>query len=130
MSAASIPTPVPNATVGKNVIFKGQIISREDLTIQGEVDGTIEIGEHRLTIAADGKIRADVRARELEVIGSMHGKIEALEKVYVRNGASIVGDIYAAAIVIEEGAFIKGGIDLSSPRVDRQPSRSNTDSEI
>ena len=130
MSAASTPAPVANATVGKNVTFKGQIISREDLIIQGEVEGTIEIGEHRLTIASNGKVLADVIAREVEVIGSMYGKIKALEKVYVRNGASIIGDTYAASIIIEEGAYIKGGIDLSSPRADHEPTWSNADSEI
>jgi cytoskeletal protein CcmA (bactofilin family) len=125
MSAASsleADSLVANATVGKSVVIKGQIVSLEDLTIQGEVEGTIEIGGHRLTIASDGKVRADVNARELEVIGSMQGKVEAAEKVYVRDGASVVGDIHSAGIVIEDGAYIKGGIDLSRPHTDRQES--------
>ncbi len=123
MSAAStfrINTPAANATVGKSVVIKGQILSREDLTIEGEVEGTIDIPEHRLTIAAGGKVRADVNARELDVIGSMHGKIEAAEKVYVRDGADVVGDIHSAGIIVEDGAYIKGGIDLTSPRADQQ----------
>src|SRR5215831_2110971 len=125
MSAASsleADSLVANATVGKSVVIKGQIVSREDLTIQGEVDGAIEIGGHRLTIASDGKVRADVNTRELDVIGSLQGKVEAAEKVYVRDGASVVGDIHSAGIVIEDGAYIKGGIDLSRSRPDRQES--------
>jgi cytoskeletal protein CcmA (bactofilin family) len=118
MSAPSsfrVNTPVANATVGKSVIIKGQILSREDLTIEGEVEGTIDIPEHRLTIAAGGKVGADVNARELDVIGSMRGKIEAAEKVYVRDGANVVGDIHSAGIIVEDGAYIKGGIDLTIP---------------
>ena len=122
MSATSSLEAVANATVGKSVVIKGQIVSREDLTIQGEVDGAIEIGGHRLTIASDGKVRADVNTRELDVIGSLQGKVEAAEKVYVRDGASVVGDIHSAGIVIEDGAYIKGGIDLSRSRPDRQES--------
>ena len=131
MSAASSPKfdlPVANATVGKSVVIKGQIVSRENLTIQGEVEGTIEVNEHRLTIAADGKVRADVKARELEIIGSMQGKVEAVEKVYVRNGASVLGDIHSAGIIIEDGAYIKGGIDLTSRPADHQRSRNESSS--
>lgn len=123
MSAASsvgFNSPVANAAVGKSVVIKGQIVSREDLRIEGEVEGTIDIGEHRLTIAAGGNVKADVKARELDVIGCMQGKIEAAEKVYVRNGANVVGDIYSAGIIVEDGAYIKGGIDLTSRRADQQ----------
>jgi len=133
MSAASavrVNSPVANATVGKSVFIKGQIVSREDLTIEGEVEGTIEISAHRLTIASNGRVRADVKARELEVIGSLHGNIEVTEKVYVRNGASIVGDIHSAGIIIEDGAQIKGGIDLSRPNVDHQSRMTSARSEI
>ena len=126
MSAPSpfkVNSPVANATVGKNVIIKGQIVSREDLTIEGEFEGTIEIGEHRLAIAQEGKVRADVNAREVEVIGSMQGKVEAVDKVYVRKGASVVGDIHSAGIIIEDGAYIKGGIDLTRRAVQPAPNR-------
>jgi cytoskeletal protein CcmA (bactofilin family) len=117
MSAASSPkfdSPVANAAVGKSVVIKGQIVSRENLTIQGEVEGTIEVGEHRLTIAADGKVRADVKARELEIIGSMQGKVEAVEKVYVRGGASVLGDIHSAGIIIEDNVLYHSLLGLAS----------------
>jgi cytoskeletal protein CcmA (bactofilin family) len=84
-STASFQSPVANATIGPNVVIKGEIISREDLTIQGEVEGTVEMGENTLTIALDGKVCADVNAREMEVRGSVDGTIRASEKVYVRN---------------------------------------------
>jgi cytoskeletal protein CcmA (bactofilin family) len=72
--------------------------------------------EHRLTIAANGEVKANVMAREVEVLGSIEGKVEAVDKVYIRKGARFIGDVHSAGIVIEDGGFIKGNIDLS-----RQP---------
>lgn len=122
MSAAPAFQTLPSAgkaILGRSVIVKGQIQSREDLTIEGEVEGTIDIAEHRLTIAANGNVRANVNAREIEVQGSIQGKVDAVDKVYIRKGATFVGDIHSAGIVIEDGGYIKGNIDLS-----RQPGES------
>ena len=117
MSAATaFQPPAVKAILGKSVVFKGQIESREDLTIEGEVEGTIEMIGHRLTIAANGEVKANVMAREVEVLGSIEGKVEAVDKVYIRKGARFIGDVHSAGIVIEDGGFIKGNIDLS-----RQP---------
>src|SRR5260370_20062551 len=119
MSAApsvGIPLPVAKAILGRGVVFKGQIQSRENLAIEGEVEGTIDMIEHRLTIGTDGNVRANVKALAIELFGSMQGNIEAVDKVYIRKGAKFVGDIYCTGIVIEDGAYIKAGIDLS-----RQP---------
>ena len=114
-----IDSPATKALVGKNMVIKGQILSRENLTIEGEVEGTIEMVEHRLTIAADGNVKADVNVLEVDLSGSMHGRIEARDKVYIRKGAKFVGDIHSVGIVIEDGGYIKGGVDLS-----RQPAGS------
>jgi cytoskeletal protein CcmA (bactofilin family) len=129
MSVASATKTDSTATVGKSVVIKGQIVSQEDLVILGEVEGTIEIPEHRLTVALEGRVRADVIVRELEVIGSMDGNIEVAEKVHVRNGANVVGDIHSAGIIIEDGAQIKGAIALSRA-FDRQSSVVEANSEI
>jgi cytoskeletal protein CcmA (bactofilin family) len=113
-------TPRAKAVLGKNVVIQGQIRSWEDLTIEGEVEGTIEMLEHRLTIATNGKVRANVKAREIEVLGSIQGKIEAVEKVYIRKSAQLIGDIHSAGIIIEDGGYIKGSIELSSLPADSQ----------
>jgi cytoskeletal protein CcmA (bactofilin family) len=112
--------PAVKAVLGKNVMIQGQIRSREDLTIEGEVDGTIEMLEHRLTIASDGKIRADVKVREMEVRGSVQGKVEAVDKVFIRKSAQLVGDIHSAGIIVEDGGYIKGSIELSRKPADGQ----------
>lgn len=101
-----------SAVLGKSVIVKGQIFSREDLTIDGEVEGTVELQEHRLTIGPNGKVRASIKARELVVLGTVHGDVETTDKIDIRKDAKLVGDIRTARIVIEDGAYFKGNIDI------------------
>ena len=100
------------AVLGKSVIVKGQIFSREDLTIDGEVEGTVELQEHRLTVGPNGKVIASVKAREIVVLGTIHGNVETTDKIDIRKEAKLVGDIKTARIVIEDGAYFKGNIDI------------------
>lgn len=100
------------AVLGKSVIVKGQIFSREDLTIDGEVEGTVELQEHRLTVGPNGKVLATIKAREVVVIGTVNGNVEASDKIDIRKDAKLVGDIHTARIVIEDGAYFKGNIDI------------------
>lgn len=100
------------AVLGKSVIVKGQIFSREDLTIDGEVEGTVELQEHRLTVGPNGKVMATIKAREICVIGTVNGNVEASDKIDIRKDAKLVGDIRTARIVIEDGAYFKGNIDI------------------
>ena len=116
MSAApsfGLGTLAGQATVGKTVVVKGEIHSGEALTIEGEVDGTIDMVEHRLTVTQNGKVRATVKAREIELLGSMNGQADARDKVHIRKGAQFVGEIRSAGIVIEDGGYVKGKVDLS-----------------
>lgn len=110
------PTAEPGrggqAILGKSVIVKGQIVSREDLTIDGEVEGTVELQEHRLTIGPNGKVTATVKAREVVVLGTLHGNVETRDRIHIRKEAKLVGDIHTARIEIEDGAYFKGNIDI------------------
>src|SRR5580693_5612861 len=101
-----------SAVLGKSVIVKGQIFSREDLTIDGEVEGTVELQEHRLTVGPNGKVIASIKAREIVVLGTIPGNVETTEKIDIRKEAKLVGDIKTARIVIEDGAYFKGNIDI------------------
>jgi cytoskeletal protein CcmA (bactofilin family) len=108
--------PRTQAILGKSVIVKGQIFSQEDLTIDGEVEGSVTAEGHRLTIGPTGKLQANgVKAREVIVMGKMTGSVEATEKVYIRKDAHLVGDVQTAGIIIEDGAYFKGGIDIRKP---------------
>ena len=101
-----------SAVLGKSVIVKGEIHGREDLTIDGEVEGTVELQEHRLTIGPNGKVNAAVKAREVVVLGTLHGNVETRDKLEIRKEAKLVGDIRTARIMIEDGAYFKGTIDI------------------
>jgi cytoskeletal protein CcmA (bactofilin family) len=120
------------AVIGKSVMIKGQIFSREDLTIDGEIDGSVELHEHRLTVGPNGKLQAGVKAREVVVLGTIHGNVEASDKIDIRKDAKLVGDIKTARIVIEDGAYFKGSIDIARPEAARPaapaPSKAQTSS--
>ena len=107
------------AIIGKSVMIKGQIYSREDLTIDGEIDGSVELQEHRLTVGPHGKLQAGVKAREIVVLGTIHGNVEASDKIDIRKDAKLVGDIKTARIVIEDGAYFKGSIDIARPEISK-----------
>jgi cytoskeletal protein CcmA (bactofilin family) len=107
------PPPAGSATIGKAVMIKGQIFSREDLVIDGEVEGTVEAHEHRVTIGQHGKVQASIKAREIVVLGTIQGNVEATEKIDIRKDAKLLGDIKTSRIVIEDGAYFKGSIDIT-----------------
>ncbi len=109
------------ATIGKAVLVKGQIFSREDLVIDGEVEGTVEVQEHRITVGPNGKVHASVKAREIVVLGTIQGNVEATEKIDIKKDARLVGDIKTARIVIEDGAYFKGSIDITKAEVKPAP---------
>ena len=109
------------ALIGKSVLVKGQVFGREDLVVDGELEGTIELQEHRLTIGPNGKVQASIKAREVVIVGTVHGNIEASDKIDIRKDAKLVGDIKTARIVIEDGAYFKGSIDIQRPEVSRAP---------
>ena len=103
---------VSRGCIGKSVTVKGQIFSREDLIVDGEVEGAIELNEHRLTVGPNGRVRAGIKAREIVVLGSIDGNVEAVDKIDIRKDAKLVGDIKTARIIIEDGAYFKGSIDI------------------
>ena len=104
-----------SATIGKAVKIVGQIFSREDLYIDGDIEGTVELLENKLTVGPNGKVQATVRAREVIVLGHIQGNVEANERLEIRKDAKLIGDIKTARIAVEDGAYFKGSIDIVKP---------------
>jgi cytoskeletal protein CcmA (bactofilin family) len=98
--------------IGKSVVIKGELNGSEDLTIEGHVEGTIQLREHVLTIGPNGKIKAQVFAKSVIVLGEVHGNVTASEKVDIRDNGSVEGDLIAPRIAIAEGAHFKGSVDM------------------
>ena len=100
------------AHIGKSVVIKGELSGSEDLYIDGQVEGTIELREHNLTIGPHGRVQANVNAKEVVLYGSLKGNVRAVDRVDIRKSGSLVGDLVAARVMIEDGAYFKGSIDI------------------
>jgi cytoskeletal protein CcmA (bactofilin family) len=100
------------AHIGKSVLVKGELSGSEDLYLDGEVEGSIDLKGHSLTIGPNGRVRANVNARDVVVHGKVEGNLRAVDRVELKKSAILVGDIFTQRIVIEDGAFFKGGIDI------------------
>jgi cytoskeletal protein CcmA (bactofilin family) len=100
------------ATIGKSVKIVGQIYTKEDLYVDGDMEGTIESLENKVTIGPNGRVQASIRAREVIILGQVQGNGETSDKVDIRKDAKLVGDITTARISIEDGALFKGSIDI------------------
>src|SRR5947209_8348489 len=92
-----------SATIGKAVKIVGQIYSKEELYVDGDLEGTLEALEHKLTVGPNGTVHASVKAREVVVLGSIQGNVEAADRIEIRKDAKLVGDIRTARIIIEDG---------------------------
>jgi cytoskeletal protein CcmA (bactofilin family) len=103
------------ARIGKLVTFKGELSSREDLFVDGEVEGSIDLTGHLLTVGPNGRIRANIQAHSVVILGRVEGNVRGSERVELRKTAVVSGDILTQRIMIEEGAYLKGGIDIQKP---------------
>ena len=109
------PTPrQPVATIGASMHIKGEIRTAEELVVDGEVEGSLE-SQSVVSIGKNGKVRANIKAREVHVIGSLRGNVEVSGKISIQEQGSLVGDIKAAGISIDDGAYFKGSIDITRP---------------
>jgi cytoskeletal protein CcmA (bactofilin family) len=98
--------------IGKSVIIKGELTGSEDLAIEGQVEGKIELRQNVLTIGANGKIKAEIFAKQVVVFGEVVGNITATEKVDIRDNGSVDGDLTSPRVAIAEGAHFRGSIDM------------------
>jgi len=117
--AVPAPPPAPSvlkpvAAIGPSMMIKGEIRTREELLVDGEVEGLVE-SQSLLTVGTNGKVRGNIKAREVAIFGSVRGNVEVTEKVAIRNQGSLIGDIKSAGISIDDGSYFKGSIDIVRP---------------
>src|SRR5882724_13265567 len=110
----TVTAPVDQATIGRTLVIKGEISGSEALYIDGRVEGKILMPESRVTIGRNGKVDASIQAREVVVMGKVNGNIECSDRVDIRSEGSVSGDISTARISVEDGAALKGGIQVRS----------------
>lgn len=111
------PKPFDNykadvAHIGKSVLVKGELSGSEDLYLDGEVEGSIQLKDHSLIVGPHGRVRANIQARDVVVHGKVDGNIRGTERVELKKSAVLVGDISTQRIIVEDGAFFKGAVDV------------------
>jgi cytoskeletal protein CcmA (bactofilin family) len=121
MAKAELDSLAGSATIGKTVKFVGQVYSKEDLVVDGDLEGTVEALDHKLTIGPTGAVHASVKAREVVVLGTLQGNVEAADRIEIRRDAKVMGDLRMARILIEDGAYFKGSIDIVKPEPVKAP---------
>jgi cytoskeletal protein CcmA (bactofilin family) len=100
------------AAIGKSVQIRGEVKGSEDLLVEGLVEGTVTMSDSRLTIGANARVEANVSARDVVILGTMHGDITASGRVELRSGCNVTGDIRSVRLSIEENAIFSGKVDL------------------
>jgi cytoskeletal protein CcmA (bactofilin family) len=118
--------------IGKSIVIKGELSGSEDLTVEGEVEGKIELRDHVLTIGSNARITAQVTAKAIVVFGHVRGNLSAAEKVDIRESGSVEGDVVSPRVAIADGAHFRGSVDMqrkeqpvskspSTPRPEAKP---------
>ena len=120
--AAPPPSPIANAPaaprgdrpthISKTLYLKGAITGSEDLFVDGKLEGSVELPNNSITVGINGQVQANVTAREVIILGKLNGNVNAADRVEIRAQGALTGDVSAARISIEDGAFFKGGIDI------------------
>ena len=115
VASVTSTTGKAGARVGRTLRIKGELVGTEELVIDGEVEGTVDLGESRLTIAPQGRVQADVKAREIIIEGTVRGTARASDRLHIAKSGNVSGDLVAARVSIEDGAYFKGSIDIQKP---------------
>ncbi len=112
MPASVSASPNQSTVLGGSLVLKGELSGKEDLLIEGQFEGSLDVPEHCVTVGAQGRLKADVRARQVVVHGSVEGKVTARDKIDLRKSGNVIGDLVSASVSIEDGAYFKGSIEI------------------
>src|SRR5258707_233416 len=129
----TVTAPIDQATIGRTLVIKGEITGSESLYIDGRVEGKIIMPESRVTIGRNGKVDASINAREVVVMGKVNGNIECSDRVDVRSEGAVTGDISTVRISVEDGAALKGGIQVRNEQKHKEvqaQTQANAPSEL
>jgi cytoskeletal protein CcmA (bactofilin family) len=109
--------------IGKSVVIRGELSGSEDLYLDGEVEGDINLRDHKLVIGPNGKIKASISARDVVIHGRVEGNISGSERVELKRCSTLIGNVSTQRVAIEDGAFFKGAIDIKENKESKSESR-------
>lgn len=107
-------TPLEQASIGRSLVIKGEISGSESLYIDGRIEGTINIPEHRITIGRNGAVTADINAREVVIMGKVNGNVICNDRLDIRSEGAVTGDVITPRISVEDGAHLRGSVQVQA----------------
>jgi len=116
--------PMEQANIGRSMVIKGEVSGAESLFIDGRVEGTISFSDNRVTIGRNGNVAANISAKELVIMGKVQGNVEATDRLDIRSEGVLTGDVITHRISVEEGAILKGGVEVRVPEKKDQKAQS------
>ncbi|HXF14736.1 MAG TPA: polymer-forming cytoskeletal protein, partial [Terriglobales bacterium] len=120
----TVTSPIEQATIGRSLVIKGEISGSESLYVDGRIEGTISFKEHRVTVGRNGVVAANITAREVVIMGKVTGNLECSDRVDIRSEGSLTGDIISRRISVEDGAMLRGSVQLAPAEKHEKSSRS------
>ncbi|MGA2359859.1 MAG: polymer-forming cytoskeletal protein [Terriglobales bacterium] len=108
-------SPMDQATIGRSLVIKGEVSGAESLFIDGRVEGSISFPDNRITIGRNGNVAANITAQEVVIMGKVQGNVECADRLDIRSEGQLSGDVITHRISIEEGAILKGGVEVRNP---------------
>ena len=109
----TVTSPIEQATIGRTVVIKGEITGSESLYIDGRIEGNVTFKDHRVTVGRNGSVQANISAREVVIMGKVTGNVECSDRVDIRSEGSLTGDVVSARISVEDGALLRGSVQLT-----------------
>jgi len=118
-------SPVEQATIGRSLVIKGEVSGSESLFIDGRVEGSINFPENRVTVGRNGVVAANITANEVVIMGKVQGNVECADRLDIRSEGLLAGDVITHRISVEEGAILKGGVEVRNPEKKDQKAQSH-----
>src|SRR5215467_583668 len=118
-------SPMDQANIGRSVVIKGEVSGTESLFIDGRIEGTINFPDNRVTVGRNGNVAANITAKEVVIMGKVHGNVDCADRLDIRSEGMLSGDVITHRISVEEGAILKGGVEVRNPEKKDQKKEQN-----
>ena len=109
----TVTSPIEQATIGRTLVIKGEVSGSESLYVDGKIEGTLTFKDHRVTVGRNGTVQANISAREVVIMGKVTGNVECSDRVDIRSEGSLTGDVVSSRISVEDGAMLRGSVQLN-----------------
>ena len=109
----TIASPIEQATIGRSIVIKGEVSGSESLYVDGRIEGTLTFKDHRVTVGRNGVVQANISAKEVVIMGKVTGNVDCSDRVDIRSEGSLTGDIHGRRISVEDGALLRGSVQLT-----------------